>query len=38
MVAWLHQECHIKFDDKAPVVKEGESAESGLLDPDEEDL
>ena len=22
MVAWLHQECNIKFDDKAPVAKE----------------
>lgn len=38
MIAWLHQECSIKFDDRPPPVKEGETAESGLLDPDEEDL
>ncbi|CAJ1381538.1 unnamed protein product [Effrenium voratum] len=39
MIAWLQRECSIKFDAKPPPVKEGaEAAESGLLDPDEEDL
>lgn len=39
MIAWLKQECGTKFDDRPPKKEEGEHpAESGLLDPDEEDL
>ncbi|CAE7471445.1 RNR1 [Symbiodinium pilosum] len=39
MIRWLHQECAISFDDRPPAPKEGEDpVESGLLDPDEEDL
>lgn len=38
MISWLHDECSSKFDDRPPQVPEGQGAESGLLDPDEEDL
>lgn len=39
MIQWLHRECAIKFDERPPPPKEGEDpVESGLLDPDEEDL